>query len=303
MIASFKRQIALYFSNKASVFFSLMGAWIAFALYIIFLQKNMVEAWSTVPNPEVMLDQWVMGGVLAVTGVTTTWTGLSRLIKDKENHQFDDFLLTGVSPFSLHVGYLISASLIGLIMQIIMYSVMNAYFYWQDGLVLEMNQFPALLGLMVLNSLLGSSLGLIGAQCFKTLEAAERLAIIIGSGSGFLVGVYMPIGGLPDFAQVFIKWTPAAYVAAAFRQILIADSLDQWTVPGMDVKEYLGVGLKWQELTSLGQNIMLIAVIIVVSLLFLLILLQGFGGRKGPSYRFYLDLKGGKEVDYVDSSD
>ena len=303
MIATIKRQIALYFNNKASVFFSLMGAWIAFALYIIFLQKNMVEAWSTVPNPEVMLDQWVMGVVLAVTGVTTTWTGLSRLIKDKENHQFDDFLLTGVSPFSLHVGYLISASMIGLIMQIIMYSVMNAYFYWQDGLVLEMNQFPALLGLMVLNSLLGSSLGLIGAQCFKTLEAAERLAIIIGSGSGFLVGVYMPIGGLPDFAQVFIKWTPAAYVAAAFRQILIADSLDQWTVPGMDVKEYLGVGLKWQELTSLGQNIMLIAVIIVVSLLFLLILLQGFGGRKGPSYRFYLDLKGGKEVDYVDSSD
>lgn len=303
MIASIKRQIALYFSNKASVFFSLMGAWIAFALYVIFLQKNMVEAWSTVPNPEVMLDQWVMGGVLAVTGVTTTWTGLSRLIKDKENHQFDDFLLTGVSPFSLHVGYLISASMIGLIMQIIMYSVMNAYFYWQDGLVLEMNQFPALLGLMVLNSLLGSSLGLIGAQCFKTLEAAERLAIIIGSGSGFLVGVYMPIGGLPDFAQVLIKWTPAAYVAAAFRQILIADSLDQWTVPGMDVKEYLGVGLKWQELTSLGQNILLIAGVVMVSLLFLLILLQVFGGRKGPSYRFYLDLKGGKEVDYVDSSD
>ena len=281
MIASIKRQIALYFSNKASVFFSLMGAWIAFALYIIFLQKNMVEAWSTVPNPEVMLDQWVMGGVLAVTGVTTTWTGLSRLIKDKENHQFDDFLLTGVSPFSLHVGYLISASMIGLIMQIIMYSVMNAYFYWQDGLVLEMNQFPALLGLMVLNSLLGSSLGLIGAQCFKTLEAAERLAIIIGSGSGFLVGVYMPIGGLPDFAQVFIKWTPAAYVAAAFRQILIADSLDQWTVPGMDVKEYLGVGLKWDELTSLGQNTLLIAGMVMVSLMLLLILLLRKNPKKG----------------------
>ena len=42
MIASIKRQIALYFNNKASVFFSLMGAWIAFALYVIFLQKNML---------------------------------------------------------------------------------------------------------------------------------------------------------------------------------------------------------------------------------------------------------------------
>ena len=281
MIASFKRQIALYFSNKASVFFSLMGAWIAFALYIIFLQKNMVEAWSTVPNPEVMLDQWVMGGVLAVTGVTTTWTGLSRLIKDKENHQFDDFLLTGVSPFSLHVGYLISASLIGLIMQMIMYSLMSAYFYWQDGLVLELNQFPALLGLMLLSSLLGSSLGLIGAHSFKTLEAAERFAMIIGSTSGFLVGVYMPIGGLPDFAQTVIKWTPAAYVAAAFRQILMVDSLDQWTVPGMDVKEYLGVGLKWAELTSLDQNIQLLAAILLVSLLLLLILLLRKSPKKG----------------------
>lgn len=216
MIASIKRQIALYFSNKASVFFSLMGAWIAFALYIIFLQKNMLEAWSTVPNPELVLDKWVMGGTLAVTGVTTTWTGVSRLIKDKENHQFDDFLLTGISPFSLHVGYFISASMIGFIMQIIMYGIMSTYFYWQDGLALEMNQFPALLGLMLLSSLLGSSLGLIGAQCFKTIEAAERLAIIIGSASGFLVGVYMPIGGLPDFAQALIKWTPAAYVPQPF---------------------------------------------------------------------------------------
>ena len=281
MIASIKRQIALYFSNKASVFFSLMGAWIAFALYIIFLQKNMLEAWSTVPNPEVMLDKWVMGGTLAVTGVTTTWTGASRLIKDKENHQFDDFLLTGVSPFSLHAGYLISASLIGLMMQMIMLGLMTAYFYWQDGLVLEVNQFPALLGLMLLSSLLGSSLGLIGAQCFKTLEAAERFAIIIGTTSGFLVGVYMPIGGLPDFAQTIIKWTPAAYVAAAFRQILLVDSLDQWAVPGMDVKEYLGVGLKWDELTSLGQNTLLIAGMVMVSLMLLLILLLRKNPKKG----------------------
>ena len=281
MIASIKRQIALYFSNKASVFFSLMGAWIAFALYIIFLQKNMLEAWSTVPNPEVMLDKWVMGGTLAVTGVTTTWTGASRLIKDKENHQFDDFLLTGVSPFSLHAGYLISASLIGLMMQMIMLGLMTAYFYWQDGLVLEVNQFPALLGLMLLSSLLGSSLGLIGAQFFKTLEAAERFAIIIGTTSGFLVGVYMPIGGLPDFAQTIIKWTPAAYVAAAFRQILLVDSLDQWAVPGMDVKEYLGVGLKWDELTSLGQNTLLIAGMVMVSLMLLLILLLRKNPKKG----------------------
>lgn len=41
MWAMTKRNLKLYFSNKASVFFSLLGALIAFILYVIFLQKNM----------------------------------------------------------------------------------------------------------------------------------------------------------------------------------------------------------------------------------------------------------------------
>lgn len=39
MVAMTKRNLKLYFSNKMSVFFSLLGALIAFGLYIIFLQK------------------------------------------------------------------------------------------------------------------------------------------------------------------------------------------------------------------------------------------------------------------------
>ena len=39
MVALTKRNLKLYFSNKMSVFFSMLGALIAFGLYIIFLQK------------------------------------------------------------------------------------------------------------------------------------------------------------------------------------------------------------------------------------------------------------------------
>ena len=46
MFTMAKRNLRLYFHNKATVFFSLMGAWIAFGLYLIFLQKNMQDAWS-----------------------------------------------------------------------------------------------------------------------------------------------------------------------------------------------------------------------------------------------------------------
>ncbi|MCK1169211.1 hypothetical protein MXZ18_06225 [Streptococcus uberis] len=40
MIATIERHLSLYFKQKASIFFSLLGALIAFFLYIIFLQKK-----------------------------------------------------------------------------------------------------------------------------------------------------------------------------------------------------------------------------------------------------------------------
>lgn len=281
MIATIKRQLSLYFSNKASVFFSLMGAWVSFALYVIFLQKNMLDAWSAASHPEEMLDKWVMGGILAVTSVTTTWTGVCRLIKDRENQQFADFLLTGTSQLRLHLGYLLSSSIIGFSMQVIMFAIMSSYFYWQDGLTVKSAQFPALLSLMLLSSLLGAGLGMIIGQLFKTVEASERFTVIMGTASGFLVGVYMPIGGLPDLAQTVIKFTPAAYVAAAFRQILIEDSLVEWNRTGIDVKEYLGIGLKWENLTSLNQNLLLISALVAISLLLLFVLLLRNNPKKG----------------------
>ena len=280
MLAIAKRNLKIYFHNKAGVFFSLMGAWIAFGLYIIFLQKNMIDAWSSVSHPEKMLDQWVMGGVLAVTSITATWTGVAHLVNDKESRKLEDFLLTDSSTFKLNLGYLGSAITIGLVMQMAMFAIMSAYFYWQDKLTFDFDKSAQILGLMLLSSILSATLGLILVQFIKSLEVAERLSVIIGTVSGFLVGVYMPVGSLPDFAQSVIKITPGAYVAAAYRQILIKDNLIQWNQPGLNIKEYLGIGLKLKDLTSLNQNLLIIFGISLASLLILFLLILAQKARK-----------------------
>jgi len=46
MLALLKRNFLLYFRNRSGVFFSLLGALISFVLYIIFLQKNLTDAWA-----------------------------------------------------------------------------------------------------------------------------------------------------------------------------------------------------------------------------------------------------------------
>ena len=80
---------------------------------------------------------------------------------------------------------------------------------------------------MLLSSFLGSSLGLLLLQFIKSVDVVERLAVIIGTASGFLVGVYMPIGSLPSFAQNVVKLTPGAYVAAAYRRSAEAPAAPQ----------------------------------------------------------------------------
>lgn len=270
MWAMTKRNLKLYFSNKASVFFSLLGALIAFILYVIFLQKNMQDSFAGTPNLEELLDNWVLGGTLAVTSITTTWTGVTRLVEDSVSHKLEDFLLTDISRLKIYLGYLISSSVIGFIMQLVMLAIMKLYFYWQDNVSFDLDYLPQILLIMLLSSIMGSGIALFILQFIKTLSTSEALATIVGTVSGFLVGVYMPIGVLPTFAQNVVKITPAAYVAAAYRQLLIAED-----AVNAESKEFLGIGLKLKELTTINQEILIISLVACLSVVLIAISLYG----------------------------
>lgn len=86
--------------------------------------------------------------------MTTTWTGISRLVQDKVSHKLEDFLLTDISQLKLYLGYLISSSLIGFIMQLVMLAIMKLYFYWQDGISFGFEHLPQMLLIMLLSSIM-----------------------------------------------------------------------------------------------------------------------------------------------------
>ena len=75
----------------------MLGALISFILYIIFLQKNLTDAWNQLPNSGPLLNNWLMSGTLAVTGTTTSLAALTQLVKDRE-HQVDQDLYWGAEP-------------------------------------------------------------------------------------------------------------------------------------------------------------------------------------------------------------
>lgn len=185
-----------------------------------------------------------------MTGITTSLAALTQLVKDRENQVDQDLYLSDQGKWRLPFSYLTSAIIISFFMQALMYVLMCGYFREVPALSL----LPEVLPIMLLSSLLSSLVNAIFVYFFHSVDSLGKFSTIVGTASGFLVGTYVPLGVLPDFAQLLMKCTPATYIAALYRQVLMNEKLSE-TFKGQDdlrqeFQEKMGVQLKWQELLT-----------------------------------------------------
>ena len=280
MLALLKRNFILYFRNRSGVFFSLLGALISFLLYIIFLQKNLTDAWPQLPDNTKLLNNWLMGGTLAVTGITTSFTALTQMVQDRENQVDQDLFLTDLGIWGLQVFYLISSIAISFVMQVFMFAVMGLYFK-ESPVISHLLEITLI---MLLSSLLSSLINILLIYRFQSVDSLGKLATIVGTASGFLVGTYVPIGVLPDFAQIIMKCTPATYIASLYRQILMKEPLETaFTGNSRLLKEFqekMGIQINWQELLTKEETYFIVVIICLVAILLWFLFVKVFSRRK-----------------------
>ena len=280
MLALLKRNFILYFRNRSGVFFSLLGALISFLLYIIFLQKNLTDSWSQLPDNTNLLNNWLMGGTLAVTGMTTSFTALKQMVQDRENQVDQDLYLTDLGNWGLQASYLISSIIISFVMQVFMFAVMSLYF--KESPVIS--HLPEIALIMLLSSLISSLVNVLLIYRFQSVDSLGKLATIVGTASGFLVGTYIPIGVLPDFAQIIMKCTPATYIASLYRQVLMKEPLET-TFTGnsgllQEFQEKMGIQINWQELLTKEETYFIVVIISLVAIFLWILFVKVFSKRK-----------------------
>ena len=170
MLALIKRNFLLYFRNHSGVILSLFGAIIPFVLYLVFLKDNMKGSWSESSHAKELLDFWLISGTLAVTALTTTLAAFSQQTEDQERKVTADLFITDLGQWGLQFSYLISAFVIGFVMQVFMFAVMLTYFILADKISFDWALLPQLLCLMLLNSLLASLLNALVVPYFKSMN-------------------------------------------------------------------------------------------------------------------------------------
>jgi multidrug/hemolysin transport system permease protein len=276
MLAS--RNIKVYVRNRMSVFFSFLSVIIIIALYVLFLGKvqgdGIRNALGNVAGIRPLVDSWIMAGLLAVNAVTITLGALGTMVFDIEYRRFADFVVSPISRTSVVVSYLIAAWVIGFLFSLVALAAGELYILSGGGSILSPLSLLTVIGMLALAVVCSSSVMYLLASFLRSASAFGALSTLLGTFIGFITGVYVPMGILPDAVQRVMVIVPFSHSAAMLRQVFCALPLASVFngAPPEAKLQYMrmyGIRLSWGT-REISMNTM-VMILVGVAVLFLLL--------------------------------
>lgn len=270
MISFSLRNLKLFFKDKAAVFFSLLAVFILIGLYALFLGDVWADSFSDIPDARGLMDTWMVAGLLAVTSVTTTMGAYGIMIDDKSRKIERDFIASPVKRSSLLGGYMISAIVIGIIMSLVTLILAEIYLLASGGALPSAMVLLETLGLIFLSTITNSAMVFFLVSFFQSANAFATASTVIGTLIGFLTGIYLPVGSLPEPVALVVKCFPVSHAAALFRQVLMEQQIEASFAGApaetiAEFEEFLGVTYRFGDtiLASLASMAILIGTAIL----------------------------------------
>jgi len=224
-----KRNVALFFRDRANVFFSLLAVLIILALYALFLGSVMEDGFRAglgFDSDEIRpaTASIILAGMVAVTSVTSCLGALGTRVSDR-NGPGRDFLTSPISREKLTRSYMLGSVAVGLVMTLITLLLSLAYLAAIGGSLPQGADWGRLALTVVLSVFCGNAIVFFATTFIKSQEAYASMSAAIGSLIGFVMGIYVPIGALPGAVQWVIRLFPMSHAASMFRQILADEPL------------------------------------------------------------------------------
>ncbi|MEG0264681.1 MAG: ABC transporter permease [Erysipelotrichaceae bacterium] len=219
------RHLILFFKDKSAIFFSLMAVFVVVGLYVSFLGEMMigplVDRFGNAARE--LSDNWIIAGTLGCVALTTSMSALGIMMEDQAKHINKDFYVSPIGNFKILFSYLISTFIITLIISLIALLIGELYIVYYGGKWLTVHAFIKLM-LMMFIIILSCVCVLLSIMVhFKSTSAFSNITTIVGTLSGFLMGIYVPIGALPSGLQNVIRFFPFSHGASLYRKIMMED--------------------------------------------------------------------------------
>ena len=265
------RNLKIYLRDRSAVFFSLLSAIIVIVLMLVFLGDMNINAITstleefgrevtdeTKANAQLFVIMWTVGGILCVNGVTVASMLTSVMIDDSKYGRIQAFRTSPLSRTKLSLGYIVSSWTASMIICLVTLVIAEVFAGVNGAALPNVSEHFLLLGMLAVNCLTYAGLMYFSGLFIRTPSAWSGFSTLIGTLVGFLGGIYIPIGSLPEGVQTVLKCLPVLHGCSMFRNVLTRASLEK-TFEGVpetavdEYKEVMGITTSFGETTLTWQ--------------------------------------------------
>lgn len=261
-----KRNILIYARDRSNIFFSLLSMMVIIGLMVVFLAKmnadnvvSLLNQYGGVrdeamdrTNAEQLVILWTLAGIVVVNSVTITFSMIGIMVEDEVQKKLSSFYVSPVNRFVFVMGYVISAIIMSTIMCILTIVVGEVYVGMTGGDFLTLEQLGKILIYILLNVFTSAGMVFLITNFVHSLSALSGLGTLIGTFVGFLAGIYLPLGMLPEKVQTVLKCFPlvhgCSFLRDTFTEEIVAKTFTNCPEDLINgYKDYMGMTINFDN--------------------------------------------------------
>lgn len=230
-----KRNLKLFLTDKAGVFFSLLAPLIVLMLFLLFLGDIQVETVKGVmdgfgvPYTEkaagAFVNSWMFSGVMSVACITVSLGANTVMVGDRHSGVLHDFTAAPVRGWVVTAGYFIYNFIVTIAICFLLLLICFVYLAAAGQFYLTAAHVFALIGTLLFSALSATLFTVFISGFFRSHNAFAAFTGIVSAVVGFLIGAYMPLSMFPKAIQYFVLIVPGSYSAGLFRVFFMGDAL------------------------------------------------------------------------------
>ena len=225
-----KRNMLVFFTDKGTLFFSMLTPMIILLLYILFLKNSLL---SSLQNAATGLEnlvaakdmaQFVNGllltGIISSALITIPYNALEIIVRDREDKVDLDMLSTPVKRFEIILSYFCAAVASAFMQAMIVLAVGIGILSLSGDMYLSAADVVKLVGAVFLGTVSSTSVFMVVMMFFKSMGTCGAFMGILSAISGFVIGAYMPLSQFSRGIQNVCNLVPATGITVLIRNYL-----------------------------------------------------------------------------------
>lgn len=232
-----KRNVKLFFKDKAMFFTSLITPMILLVLYMTFLAKVYRDSFAAAVPDGLELDAKLVNGmvggeilssILAVCCVTVAFCSNLLMVNDKVSGARKDLLISPTKKSTFALSYYVATLFSTLIISVVATVACFVYVACQGWYLSFVDVLLVFLDVFLL-TMFGTALSSCVNVFLSTNGQASAVGTIVSAGYGFICGAYMPISSFGTGLQTVLGFLPGTYGTSLLRNHALAGVFREMT--------------------------------------------------------------------------